>query len=164
MTKTDQRRRLEQLAQEINETISNSWLFPERGKVQGFLGTAPIMVVGERPSTGKFEDSSAVLLYDLLEMHGAANAHLTDVIKSRGKVGESYPEDMAPHRHVFEQEIEIIRPRLVVAFGQKVYDLLQFFLAGSGIKITKVWHYAYTRRGADKVAGFKQQMQKVFEP
>ena len=159
--KRSRHRRLAALAEEISSTIPNPWLFPTRGKVQGFMGAAPVMFVAERPSTGQFGGPADHLLYTLLEKYGAANSHLTDVIKSRGKIKEPYPEDITPHRHIFDREIEIVRPRLIVAFGQKVYDLLQFSLAGSGIKVRQVWHYSYTRRGLDKPAAFEKQIQEA---
>lgn len=155
------RKQLEQLAVEVRDTIPDHWFFPSRGTVQGFMGTGPVMVVGERPSTGNFGGPADHLLYQVLEEFGAAESHLTDVIKSRGKVGEPYPDDMSAHRRIFDREIEIVRPGRIIAFGQKVYDLLQFSLAGSGIKITQVWHYSYTRRGQDKVAGFQDQMRRA---
>lgn len=152
---------LESLRQEILATIVNPWLFPTRGEVKGFMGAAKVMFVGERPSTGRFGGSSDHLLYTILEKYGAADAHLTDIIKTRGKVGDPYPDNMTPHRHIFDREMEIVQPRLVLAFGQKVYDLLQFTLAGSGIKVGQVWHYSYTRRGADKALQFDQQIRRV---
>lgn len=155
------RKQLEQLAAEVQSAIPDHWFFPTLGNVQGFLGTGPVMAVGERPSTGKAGGPADRLLYRVLEECGAADAHLTDVIKSRGKVGEPYPEDMSAHRRVFDREIEIVRPDRIIAFGQKVYDLLQFTLAGSGIRIGRVWHYSYTRRGQDKVAGFRDQMRRA---
>lgn len=167
LTMTTQRQQLEQLAQEIAATIPDPWLFPPGDRlqpglpgrtVQGFLGTGPIMRVSERPSTGKFGGLADRLLYGVLEELGATNAHLTDVIKSRGKVGEPYPEDIAPHHRVFDREIEIIRPRRIIVFGQKVRDLLRFTLAGSGITIAQVWHYSYTRRGQNKAVGFERQL------
>lgn len=156
-------RQLQLLRDEIGSTIPNYWLFPVRGSVQGFMGAGPVMFVGERPSTGNFGGTSDRLLYSLLEKLGLTDAHLTDVIKSRGKVGEPYPDDIGPHRRVFNREIEIVGPRLIVAFGQKVYDLLQFSLAGSGIKVRQVWHYSYTRRGEDKPLAFEAQIRQVLD-
>ena len=158
-----QQQQLEHLAQEINAAIPNPWLFPTRGKVQGFLGTGPIMFVGERPSTGNFGGPADHLLYSLLEKFGAADAHMTDVIKRRGLVNAPYPDDIAPHRRIFDKEIEIVRPRRIVAFGQKVYDLLQFSLAGSEIKITQVWHYSKARWGITAAATFEKQMQEALD-
>ena len=90
-----------------------------------------------------------------------AALHLTDLIKSRGKVGDPYPADMGPHRRIFDRELEIVQPTVIIAFGAKVYDLLQFTLAGRGITIRRVWHYAYARRGADKAKAFKRQIRNA---
>lgn len=145
-------KQLELLGKEIRSDIPNPlkvpnpWLFPAVGEVKGFMGTAPVMFVGERPSTRKHFGHADEWLYSLLEKYGAANAHLTDIIKSRGRVKEPYPDDIGLHRRVFDREIEIIKPCLIVAFGQKVYDLLQFSLALLGIKIEQVLHYAHAWR------------------
>jgi len=152
---------LEKLRDEILASIPDAWLFPERGRVKGFLGPGPVMLVAERPSTGHFGGPSDYLLYTLLEKYDAADAHLTDVIKCRGRVGDSYPNDIGPHRLIFDRELEIVQPTLIVAFGQKVYDLLQFSLAGLGIPIRTVWHYAYARRGEAKANAFEQQMKNA---
>jgi len=154
MSSDSKMRLLEKLRDEIVAGIPDPWLFPERGQVKGFLGPGPVMLVAERPSTGHFGGPSDGLLYSLLEKYGAAEAHLTDVIKSRGTVDDPYPADMSPHRRVFYRELEIVEPTLIVTFGKKVYDQLQFSLAGSGITIRPVWRYAYTRRGADKAIAF----------
>lgn len=150
-------RLLEKLRDEILGSIADAWLFPEHGNVKGFAGTGPVMLVAERPSTGRVGGPPR-LLYSLLEKYSAGAAHLTDIIKSRGKVGEPYPADMGPHRRIFDRELEIVQPTLIVTFGQKVYDLLQFSLAGSGVTIRPVWHYAYARRGADKAIAFEKQI------
>lgn len=163
MSTTQKREFLEALGSEIVRTIPNAWLFPHRGPVFGFLGTAPVMLVAERPSTGRFESSADKLLYSLLNKLGVPDAHLTDVIKSRGKVGDPYPSDISEHRRIFDRELDIIQPRLIVAFGQKVYDLLQFTLAGGSATIRTVWHYSYTRRGADKPGAFEEQLRKALD-
>jgi hypothetical protein len=103
--------RLKQLKKEIEATIPDAWLFPVDPaipKVQGFLGAGPIMFVAERPSTGKFPSRSDQRLYGLLDELEIEDSHLTDVIKSRGKVNEPYPEDMRPDKQAFEKEIEIV--------------------------------------------------------
>lgn len=101
-------RQLESLREEIISTIPKPWLFPTRGKVKGFMGAAPVMFVGERPSTRNFGVRADSLLYSLLEKHGVADAHLTDVIKTRGRVKDPYPDDIGLHRRVFDQEIQIV--------------------------------------------------------
>ena len=154
---------LEALRAEILSSVPDPWLFPARGLVKGFLGTGPVVLAAERPSTGNFGGPSDHLLYSLLDKYGVAEAHLTDVIKSRGRVGDPYPKNISAHRKIFDREIEIVKPQLVVAFGQKVYVLLQFYLAGSGISVRAIWHYSYTRRGADKAAGFETQLGQALE-
>jgi uracil-DNA glycosylase len=149
---------LEALREEINATIRGAWLFPSVGQVKGFLGTGTVMFVGERPSTGKFGGPSDTLLYNILERHGVPNSHLTDVIKTQGKVRDPYPTDIAPHRRIFDRELEIVRPDLIIAFGQKVYDLLQFSFATSNFRICQVFHYSYTRYGAIKRSAFEEQL------
>jgi len=157
ITVPPQTKQLHLLRDEIAKSVHRPWLFPTRGAVQGFMGTDPIMFVGERPSTGSFK-GPAILLYTLLEDLGMSNSHLTDVIKSRGKVGEPFPSDISIHRRIFDREIDILRPRRIVAFGQKVYDLLQFALAGSDIVLRQVWHYSYLRRRPDRKDEFARQL------
>lgn len=158
---TVKRRQLEALRDEIMSRLPAAWLFPSVGSVQGFLGAGPVMFVAERPSTaGEFSGPGKSLLYPILEETGAANGHLTDVIKTRGRVDDPYPDDIATHRHFFDREIEIVCPRVIVAFGQKVYDLLQFSLAGRGIKIRPVWHYSYAARWG-KRAEFSTELRNV---
>jgi len=111
-------RLLEKLRDEILGSITDPWLFPEHGNIRGFLGTGPVMLVAERPSTGRVGGPPR-LLYSLLDKFRAGAAHLTDIIKSRGKVGDPYPADMGQHRRIFDGEVEIVQPTLIVAFGQK---------------------------------------------
>ena len=160
MTEEQKREHLESLRNEILTTVPNPWLFPSRGEVQGFLGVGSIMFVAERPSTGSFGGPADHLLYLVLQKYGCASSHITDVIKSRGKVSDPYPDDISRHRRIFDREVEIVQPRLIVAFGQKVHDLLLFTLAGT-IPIRSIWHYSYTRRGADKPAAFEEQIRKA---
>lgn len=53
---------LPRLQAEIEARIPNAWLFPQIGNVKGFMGTGPIMIVAERPSTGQFRNRSSDLL------------------------------------------------------------------------------------------------------
>ena len=120
------------------------------------------MCVAERPSTGKtFPDSSIRRLDHLLDELDIADSHLTDVIKSRGRVNEPYPEDLRPHKEAFDEEIAIVQPRCVIAFGRKVFELLQFTLADSDMKIYPVHHYAYARRGANAAAAFEERFREA---
>jgi len=156
------KRKLEVLRAEIRSQLPDAWLFPTEGNVQGFMGTSSVMFVAERPSSARgFGGPGKSLLYPLLEETGNANAHITDVIKTHGTVDQPYPEDIAVHRHIFDREIEIVRPHLIIAFGQKVYYLLQFSLAGRGIKIRQVWHYSYAARWPRNHAAFKTRLREA---
>lgn len=157
------RQKLKALRDEIVTQLPDSWLFPTEGDVQGFMGTSSIMFVAERPSTATgFGGPGKSLLYPLLAATGNANAHLTDVIKTRGKVDDPYPEQIAIHRRFFDREVEIVQPQVIIAFGQKVYDLLQFTLADCGITIRQVWHYAYAARWR-RHAEFRGQLLKALD-
>lgn len=159
---TSKRRKLEALRGEILSRLPDSWFFPTEGNVQGFMGTGPVMFVAERPSTRKgFSGPGKSLLYPLLEETGNANGHVTDVIKTHGKAGQPYPDDMHIHWQFLHREIDIVQPHLIIVFGQKAYDLLQFPLAGCGITIQRVWHYSHAARGRDKQAEFKRRFRQV---
>lgn len=54
MDRAEKTRQLELLRAEIKATIPNPWLFPTQDRVMGFVGTGPVMFIGERPSTGNF--------------------------------------------------------------------------------------------------------------
>jgi len=45
---------MHQLEQRIAFEVKDAWLFPQRGAVSGFLGTAPIVMVGWWPSWSPF--------------------------------------------------------------------------------------------------------------
>lgn len=156
---------LKKLKLDIEKSVQNYWLFSNdpRPEVKGFLGTGPFMLVGERPSTGKSGGRSLKRLYDLLVELNIENSHLTDVIKSREKVGAPYPSDMTLHKEIFDKEIKIVQPQYILAFGQKVYDLLQFSMSGKGIKIYQVHHYAYARRGKQAELSFKKKFRDVVQ-
>lgn len=158
------RQKLEELREKIKGRWPKAFLFPEHDGVQGFLGTSPVMLAAERPSTAKeFSGPAKSLLYPFLKEIGAGDGHLTDVIKTPARVGQPYPEDITDHRRFFDLEIEIVQPSLIVAFGQKAYDLLQFSLAGCGIKIREVWHYSYAGRWPGKREAWKTELRKVLE-
>lgn len=145
MNDEEKRRQLEALAEEIHVELGDQvWLFDQNDKVQGFLGTSSdVMFVAERPSMARTpKGPGGSFLYPLLEATGNGNAHVTDVIKIRGKNGDPYPDDLAPHKRFLERELDIVQPRLIIAFGQKVYDLLVFALAERGIPIKRVYHYS----------------------
>jgi len=155
MTATSQ---LLELREDILSRIPDAYLFPEHAGVRGFLGCGPVMLVGERLSTGRFPSPADQLLYSLLQKYGAADAHLTDVIKSRANARAPYPSDMTIHRRLFDRELEIVQPSVIITFGAKVHDLLRFAFAGAHVEIRQIWHYSYARRWPSKTEAFEEQL------
>lgn len=69
-------------------TLPDAWTFPaERSGVSGFAGLAPVFVIAEQPLGSRWppRDAGRRLLYDSLSACGADQAHITDIIKTRGK-------------------------------------------------------------------------------
>jgi hypothetical protein len=61
------------------------------------------------------------LLYAALLRHGAANAHVTDYVKSRGRASDEWPDDLEADAELFEQEVAIVQPTLLVALGDRTF-------------------------------------------
>jgi hypothetical protein len=142
--------KLAQLAAVI-DSHSDSWRFPPEGAVQGFMGTGPLFIVGDQPSTSPWEIShpNRRAFYDLLPRVGAANAHLTDVYKRRGKSGAlrtAIPADFAQHPDLFRQEVDILQPTRVVALGHHAYRLLKQHVPELRPSLSRMWHFAYVVR------------------
>jgi hypothetical protein len=127
------------------------WRFPADGPVRGFLGTGPLFIVGDQPSTSSWESSHPHRrgFYGLLTSLGAGNAHLTDLYKKRGSAGalrNGLPDDFAEHVGFFRRELEILRPTRVVALGNDADRLLRVHVPEIVPKLTKMWHFGYAVR------------------
>lgn len=148
------RRQLEKLKREIEKKFrkgkEDSGLFPERNRMQGFLGVGKFMIIGERPSSATKSGENRIPsdrtlnnFYEVLLRLGIEDSHLTDVIKGRARARDPYPNDLGPHYRIFKQEIEIVQPRRIIVVGEKAYNLLRFGFAGQKFDIKKVPHYAH---------------------
>lgn len=148
---------LHQLQERITAEVKDAWLFPQRRAVSGFLGGGPIVLVGWRPSFSPFPDDGANrLFYDILTEFGLENAHLTNVVKSRGRKGESDPEDLALHQEILWRELEIIAAPYAVAPMGDAYDRVAALLMTRGVKpIARLPQYASMNYGPDRVATFR---------
>jgi len=148
---------LHQLQQRITAEINDAWLFPQRRAVGGFLGTGPIVIVGWRPSPSEFPDDGANrLFYDILTEHGIENAHLTNVVKSRGRRGEADPEDFPLHEEIFWRELEIISVPYAVAPMGDAYDRVAALLMKRGVQpVARLPQYASMNYGPDRVTAFR---------
>jgi len=124
---------LHQLQQRIVVELKNAWSFPQRRVVSGFLGTGPVVIVGWRPSFSPFPDDGANrLFYDILTEFGLENAHLTNVVKSRGRKGEPDPVEFASHEEIFWRELEIVSGLRSVAPMGDAYERVAGLLLNRG--------------------------------
>jgi len=85
---------------------------------------------GDRPSWGEwpYENRWRRRLYDTLVHLGHADAHLTDVYKGRGastwlKDGD-VPADFERHVQLLRRELDLLKPRRIVAMGHRATRLL----------------------------------------
>lgn len=127
------------------------WRFPADGPVRGFLGTGPLFIVGDQPSTSPWESSHLHRreFYGLLTRLEAGNAHLTDLYKKRGPAGalrSGLPDDFAAHVAFFHDELALLRPTRVVALGDHADHLLRAHVPEIVPILTKMWHFGYAVR------------------
>ncbi|HEY5044186.1 MAG TPA: hypothetical protein VIK53_19620 [Verrucomicrobiae bacterium] len=133
------------------------WFFPEESSVQGFLGTGRIFIVGDQPSTDRWEidHPHRRAFYDLLVAEGAGDCHLTDFYKRRGLAGElrinGIPSDFNKHLKVFLKEVELLRPSTILALGWDAYRLLLQTPELNGVLkkvgLERIWHFGTVRHG-----------------
>jgi uracil-DNA glycosylase len=98
-----------------------------------------------------------------LENLGAANAHITDYVKSRGPVAEDWPDDIEADALLFERELAIIQPTVLVALGDLTFHTLRHVAAVRHIPLRKVIHYTLANR-FNRQRDFRQQMEQALRP
>lgn len=143
-------RPLPQLAAHI-DAQPGWWRFPSEPAVQGFLGDGDVFFVGDQPSTSPWPESDRGrrIFYDGLVTAGLGNAHLTDLIKVRGRASasaESLPADFQVHLAFFREEFALLRPRRVVAVGRLCEQLLRAHVPEAARILGYVEHFAYAAR------------------
>lgn len=148
------------------------WFFPPCEGVEGWRGTQRIMFVGLNPSTGRFPTDADRILYARLKANGFARAHLTDVIKGRaiGRDVDKIERDaarMERYRRYLRREVDITRPRLIVAMGKRAHPFVTEWL-GSQAPVRRIPHYAArfpssaTRRPfTAKIAGIRREYERI---
>lgn len=147
------------------------WFFPPLDGVAGWRGTQRIMFIGLNPSTGRFPSDADQFLYAQLKRKGFARAHLTDVIKERA-VGrdvakiEGDAERMERYRRYLRAEVDIIRPRLIVAMGHRAHRFVADWFGSEGL-VRRIPHYAARfpspatrRRFATEIAKIRRDYEK----
>jgi uracil-DNA glycosylase len=127
------------------------WTFPRQEPVMGYFGAGPLLMVGDQPSTDPWPEGhpSRRLLYGTLIQLRLTDAHLTDVIKLRGKGSASrktLPPDFEAHASVFRREIEIIQPQRIIAFGENAERLLRATFPEVTQIVRRVLHFSYAAR------------------
>jgi hypothetical protein len=112
-------------------TEEDGWLFPFEPQtgVKGFMGTGPVFLVGDQPSTSPWPASNPHrrLFYDAIAGLGLTNAHVTDVYKRRGKpsaLRKGLPEDFNRHLELFREELRILQPMRIVPMGALAHELI----------------------------------------
>jgi uracil-DNA glycosylase len=120
------------------------WFFEGNDEVAGYLGTEPVMFVGQRPSTGKGGTARVALggFYGLLVDYGFAKAHVTDLVKERMKVGTPSDDQVKWNWPFLREELDIIRPKVVVALGGWVHETLEQRIPYL-LPIERMTHYSY---------------------
>ena len=147
---TSKREQLVPIAQLI-DSHHDWWRFPTQEPVQGFMGTGPVIIVGDQPSTSSWEEShpNRRVFYGLLPTIDAANAHLTDLYKRRGPAGElkrGLPPDFQEHLAIFQQELAILQPHRVIALGRFAFELLNTHVPQVTPMLAWMWHFSYVGR------------------
>lgn len=111
------------LREKIKEDLT--FFYPSYNGVKGFEGTGDIFFVRQKPARGTFPTRKDEFFYKVLKEKGFANAHITDLIKTRGKVIPKVAKDeLDLNWSLFEEEIKRLNPKLIVGMGNDVYERL----------------------------------------
>jgi len=108
-----------------------------------------------------FPTKKVKLFYKLIEKYGFKDAHITDLVKCRRKAKEPMDKMIQNCLHFLEQEIEILKPKLIVAVGKKVKRILEKKFANKEIEIVYITHYAY--RGKDRNKRLRKDFRRLRE-
>ena len=155
---------LRKLADDISSRES-WWLFPSEGPIQGFMGRGPVFIVGDQPSQSEWPPQHPCrrAFYDTLQQVGLTKAHLTDLYKKRGEpsaLKHGLPTDFPEHLNLFRHEIEILKPKLIVALGELAQRLLIQNLPEWDIPIPRIWHFSHVIR-TDKESQYEDHIRDI---
>jgi hypothetical protein len=133
--------------------------------VRGFLGDGDVFFVGDQPSTSAWPvtDRGRRTFYGGLARAGLGNAHLTDLVKARGRasaLADGLPADFEVHVALFREELALLRPRRVVAVGELSWRLLAEHVPEVRPMLTTVQHFAYAARPG-KVPDYRSQLARA---
>jgi hypothetical protein len=164
VNKDPKKNALLELAERIR-SHSDWWLFPTENSIQGFMGTDPIFIVGDQPSTDEWpvEHPNRRAFYDTLQKVGLQNAHLTDLYKKRGVssgLERGLPDDFPYHVSLFQEEIDILRPAMIVALGKLAQRLLIQNVATWKRTVPRIRHFSHVVK-AGKESQYERNMREI---
>lgn len=141
----------------------NPWFFPpsENTGVKGFLGTGKTVIVCERPSTrGNIPNPADLSFYELLNKCGFEDAHMTDLVKCRGIAGQISAKELENCLPYLKEEIRILKPELIIAVGNRAYEVLTHELDLGSIRLEKITHYPYAFR-FNKFEKIEEELRRI---
>lgn len=112
------------------EQWKDVWFYQEYNGVKGWFGTQGIFFVGSNPSCGTFPTRYTDFFFEQLKKNGFQNANLTDLIKLRVKNQDSdmlIKNNLQEQKKFLEEEIRILKPRLIVGMGNRCNGFLKSF-------------------------------------
>lgn len=146
----------------IKATKKETWFYPGYSEVKGWLGVKDIMFVGPNPSCNKFPSKDTDFFYNQLKKNGFKDAHLTDPIKIRAKnneadtvIGKTFNEQIK----FFKEEIDIIKPKLIVIMGDRAKKTLKKFNYEDK-RFRHIYHYS-THGFPKNIKGFIKDMKLI---
>lgn len=97
-----------------------------------FLPSTKVMFVAEMPSFNKhwnprnnfFISNTDKLFVQILTKYGFGGSYITDIVKTCASVGDLMPDEVEKFKPILLKEIEILKPRLVVAVGRRAFDVM----------------------------------------
>jgi hypothetical protein len=129
--------------------------FPRKYGVSGWEGTDPIIFIGLNPSTGHFPSRADCLFYGYLGRKKLRfhHAHITDLYKIRASAS-GITDDMRNgnfserlNRKYLLKEIDILKPRLVVALGKRAFEILKKWIPKHPQwSLDRIRHYSWAKR------------------
>ena len=145
------------------ETNRKPWFFNgDNEDMPGYFGTG-VFFVSQRPSLGEKHNYSLKRVhrfYRLLKEHGFENAHLTDLVKCKSLTGPCTTEEKNNCIFWLLKEIQILKPRLIVAVGNEVFNELKKHDL-SPARLEKILHYSQKYEKADFVETFTYRLKSL---
>lgn len=109
--------------------------------------------MGFRPSTDLWKEDapSRRLLYGAINAHSLGDAYLTDCIKERSKViDDTKNYDLPWNLDVLSQELEIVRPEIIIALGTKAERFLYRHNFARRYSVVASYHFGISHNWAYK--------------